>query len=188
MKTEYNKDDLKVITKQLGRKPRNLVGVAKRCQYGYPQILINYPIYNEQEEIKIFPTTYWLSCPELVKRISQLEAKGLIQEIQKEIVHDSAKFEELLSAYEKYAQNRVDLLQEKDLQKLKYNYPGRWRVISESGVGGIMEKEGIKCLHTQYADFLVNQENPVGKIVDNLLNEDFSVPYIKSCNIYCEGG
>lgn len=185
METKYTKEDLKVINEQLGRKPRNLEGVAKRCEYGYPQILVTYPIFEKEEEVGIFPTTYWLSCPELVERISKLETEGLIKEIQEEIIHLD-KLEELLSAHEDYAQQRVNLLEEEDLQRLKNNYPGRWQVVSRSGVGGIIKKQGIKCLHTHYADYLLNKKNPVGKVVGELLSERFNDSHLKGCNIHCE--
>jgi hypothetical protein len=186
MKKEYTEKDLEVIKKQIGREPRNLIGVARRCENGYPQVLITYPLLDKGEKLGVFPTTYWLSCPYLVEKISKLEAEGLVKEIQEEVVGNEKKFEELLSTHEDYAEDRIELLTSGDLKRLKNDYPGLWRVISQSGVGGIMEKEGIKCLHTQYADFLVNQKNPVGEIVDELLAKRFDGVYLDNCN--CGGG
>ncbi|SKA11020.1 DUF501 domain-containing protein [Selenihalanaerobacter shriftii] len=187
MVKEYTEEDLEVIIRQLGREPRGLVKIAKRCKHGYPQILVTYPIYDKEDDIGIFPTTYWLSCPELIDRISELESEGLIKEIQEKIISDKNKFAELLSVYKDYAQKRIDLLTEDDLQNIKDNFPGRWKVISESGVGGIMEKEGIKCLHTQYADYLINQKNPVGRVINQLLTERFTNSCTEECNCYCSG-
>ncbi len=36
-----------------------------------------------------------------------------------------------------------------------------------------MEFDGIKCLHTHYAHYLVYEDNPVGEIVDELLKDEF---------------
>ncbi|SDC66887.1 MULTISPECIES: DUF501 domain-containing protein [unclassified Candidatus Frackibacter] len=186
MEQEYTEEDLEVIKKQLGREPRNLVGVGKRCEHGYPQILITYPVFNKEDELGIFPTTYWLSCPELITRISELESEGLVKEIQNEIINDPVERERLLLSYDDYAQNRVELLSSEDLKNLKENYPGRWKVVSESGVGGIMNLEGVKCLHTQYADYLLNKKNPVGKRVEELLKEGFSNSCEEECNADCK--
>ncbi|ADL11657.1 DUF501 domain-containing protein [Acetohalobium arabaticum] len=175
--------DYKVITQQLEREPRNLVGIAKWCQEGYPQVLVTYPVLEEKDELKLFPTTYWLSCPKLVEEIFSLESEGLIQQVQEEIMADSNKEQELTAAHRNYAQKRVGLLKDSDLTKLKEEYPGRWKVVSQSGVGGIMEKEGIKCLHTHYADYLVNRHNPVGKIVDELLEDRFLDSSLDGCSI-----
>ncbi|MBM7623873.1 DUF501 domain-containing protein [Sporohalobacter salinus] len=183
MRQNYTEEDIEVITRQLDREPRNLVGIAKRCKDGYPQVLVTYPIFEENEELKLFPTTYWLSCPKLIEWIFTLESEGLVQQVQEEIMADCKKQQELITAHEDYAQRRVELLSNSDLTKLKEEYPGRWRVISQSGIGGIMEKEGIKCLHTHYADFLINQKNPVGKIVDNLLQARFSEVNLDNCSI-----
>lgn len=183
MKIEPTEEDYKVVTQQLEREPRNLVGIAKRCQEGYPQVLITYPVLEENDELKLFPTTYWLSCPRLVEEIFALESEGLIQQVQTEIMTNSNKQSELTVTHKNYAQKRVGLLNDSDLTKLKEEYPGRWQVVSQSGVGGIMEKEGIKCLHTHYADYLVNQHNPVGKIVDELLKNRQSDSDLDGCSI-----
>lgn len=185
MESEFTEEDFKVITQQLDREPRNLIGIAKRCQEKHPQVLVTYPLFENNDELKLFPTIYWLSCPKLVEQIFFLESKGLVQQIQEEVLADSDKRQKLIAAHKDYAQKRIELLSESDLANLK-EYPGRWRVISQSGVGGIMAKEGIKCLHTHYADFLVRQDNPVGERVANLLETRFSDFNLDNCSICSE--
>ncbi|MGM0471487.1 MAG: DUF501 domain-containing protein [Bacillota bacterium] len=176
-------EELELITQQLGRKPRNVAGIAKYCAEGYPQVVVTYPIFEQQGELKLFPTTYWLSCPKLVAEISVLEAEGLIQELQQEIMSDSVLEAALSTAHQQYAKRRVNLLNEKDKSRLKNQCPKRWQIIAESGVGGIVAKEGIKCLHTHYADYLVNPQNPVGQRVDKLLTADLAAEYQHKCQI-----
>ncbi|MCK8824902.1 DUF501 domain-containing protein [Fuchsiella alkaliacetigena] len=181
MKKEVEAEEMEIIIEQLGRTPRNLLRVEKYCAYGYPEVLTTYPLLVKQGDYGVFPTTYWLSCPKLVNEISKLEAVGQVKKIQSIINNNPQQFAQLKTAYQNYAQARVDLLTEEDLKRLPQENPELWRVISESGVGGIMNEEGIKCLHTHYADFLVNGVNPVGEIVAKLLNEKFNEECKSKC-------
>ena len=67
--------DLQLIEKQLGRRPRGVVGVGLRCPAGYPRVIVTKPVV---EPGQVFPTTYWLTCPHLVKEVSRLESQGLV--------------------------------------------------------------------------------------------------------------
>ncbi len=49
-------------------------------------------------------------------------------------------------------------------------YPDRYQVLAESGVGGTRNPEGgVKCLHAHMADYLVHGENVIGAAVAALL-------------------
>ena len=67
--------------------------------------------------------------------------------------------------HSKYAAIRKKLLSSEQLQKAENISEDLYKTLIESGVGGIRDKEGIKCLHTHLADYLINQINPVGEIV-----------------------
>ena len=151
----------RVIKKQLGREPLNLLGIARTCPYDKPAVLVT----NPYEEGRVFPTTYWLSCPHLVKEVSRIEDKGLIKELTARLKEDKDFKKKMDKAHKHYAQKRVELLT-KDPDQLPKDIK---RVITTSGVGGIRDKEGIKCLHTHLADYMVNQINPVGKLVYELV-------------------
>ena len=180
-------EDLEVLEKQLGRKPRNLVRVEKRCSAGYPQVITTAPLLESDKEPGIFPTTYWLTCPELNYRISQLEDKGWIKKLEQKIAEDEKLAGEVSEAHQRYIQARVELISAEDLQQLEEKFPGQYRVLTESGVGGILNSTGIKCLHTHYAHYLADK-NPVGELVNELLVEKFSDLEPADCRYQCERG
>lgn len=158
-----------IIARQLGRSPRNLAGIAVHCPAGEPQVIATHPLTLHGVYPEVFPTLYWLSCPRLVKAISRLEGAGLIEEIQERVFHDPELLEQLHEAHRVYAEQRMALVNEKALSELG-EYPAQFEVLAHSGVGGIMD-EGIKCLHTHFADYLVNRKNPVGRLVAERLGE-----------------
>ncbi|MFW6034691.1 MAG: DUF501 domain-containing protein [Halothermotrichaceae bacterium] len=165
MKVE--KEEKKIIDYQLGRKAENVCGVAKYCPFNKPAVLITHP-YNDSNN-KIYPTLYWLSCPYIVRAVSRLEDEGLVQEYTL-ILQEDEKFRgRLFNAHQNYAQKRFAYLSEDNIEDLETISPDLVNVIKESGVGGIREKEGIKCLHTHLADYLADGKNPVGRAVWSLL-------------------
>ena len=85
---QVTEEDYKIIANQLGREPRGVLGVALRCEYGYPQVIVNRPIIGQMEEVTVFPTSLWLTCPYLCKLISKLESIGLIGTLQMRIAND----------------------------------------------------------------------------------------------------
>lgn len=171
MPNSLKEGDRSIITQQLGRQPRNLVGVAVRCPAGNPRVIVTHPLfYHDGVFPEIFPTLYWLTCPRLVKEISRLEGTGAIEEIQREVFGDPVLRTELGEAHQRYAEQRLALVSDVTLTPLKESYPAQYDVLVHSGVGGIMD-EGIKCLHTHYADYLANGENPVGRLVADRLGE-----------------
>lgn len=163
--------DKAVIARQLGRQPRNLVGVAVRCPAGHPQVIVTHPVmYHDGVYPEVFPTLYWLSCPRLVKEVSRLEGAGVIEDIQEAIFHNPELQEELNEEHRQYAEERLALVKNVTLNPLKEEYPAQYDVLVHSGVGGIMDK-GIKCLHTHFADYLVHGKNPVGRLVAEKLGD-----------------
>ena len=69
-------DDLELVERQLGRRPRAFRRVAVRCPYGRPAVTEQWP-YDESGEP--FPTTYWLTCPSLVAALARIEAAGGVE-------------------------------------------------------------------------------------------------------------
>ncbi|OCL25730.1 hypothetical protein U472_15515 [Orenia metallireducens] len=177
----YTQKDLEILEKQLGRKPRNLVDIIKRCKDESPQVVVTAPILDKGDSVGIFPTTLWLTCPELNYRIGKLESKGLVQEVQNKILGNKKLSKRLEEAHQDYANYRLDLVDEVRLKDLKENNPGQYKVLKESGVGGILEFEGIKCLHTHFAHYLVDRKNPVGEIVAELLEEEYGEVEPEEC-------
>ncbi len=151
-----------IIKFQLGREPHNLKGVALYCPFYKPAVLVTNPFSKEHG---VFPTTYWLSCPYLVKEVSRLEDKGLIRELTDRLQSDPDFKEKMERAHTNYRRQRMKLLQDDFRDDIESLSPDIIRVLKKSGVGGIRDKEGIKCLHTHLADYLVHGQNPAGEIV-----------------------
>ncbi|WP_408955206.1 DUF501 domain-containing protein [Natroniella sp. ANB-PHB2] len=178
---------LKILTKQLGREPRNVAEIAKQCAAGCPQVIITKPILVKGDSFGIFPTTFWLTCSELNYRIGRLEGEGMVQKVQKKIKSDQKLADKLKQAHQNYAKQRVELADQQLLARLKEENEGQFNVLKRSGVGGIMDFGGIKCLHTHYAHYLVDSINPVGQIVDDLLQDRFGTLDSKDCSSKCIG-
>ncbi len=159
-------NEKKIISKQLGREPGNLIGVTRYCPYRKPAVIKTHP-YSDK---LVIPTLFWLSCPHLVREVSRIEETGLIKELTTRMKVDQSFREEVDKAHHVYAKERVSLLTDEEIREIKKKSPGILKVLKDAGVGGIMEKEGIKCLHTHLADFLVTGRNPVGEQVWKLVD------------------
>ena len=154
--------DVRVIAQQIGRRPRGLYGIAVRCPYGYPQVIVVHPIV----EGKPFPTIYWLTCPYLSKGIDRLEAEGLIGKLEEKLRGDDSLRERLAAAHRSYIVERDRLLSSADRRYLEER--GMMRSLNERGIGGIADFSRLKCLHLHVAHALVSG-NPIGEIVLDLL-------------------
>jgi len=157
-------DDKRIITAQLGRAPRRLLGIERRCPYGYPQAVRVYPLIAG----KPFPTLFWLTCPFLVREIDHLESTGWIRTLEEEISRDEALALSLREAHCAYIAERAKLLSEKDRALLEEK--GMSEVLLAKGIGGTADFKRIKCLHLHVAHALV-RENPIGERVLGVLQE-----------------
>ena len=160
-------NDLAVIEYQLGRKPENLAAVVRYCPFKKSAVLLTSPY---SEENGVFPTIYWLSCPYLNKEIARLEDDGLVREFGDISKEDKEIRKRLMQAHHRYAQERLDLLSAKDKESIESKSPGILKVLAESGVGGIIDKKGLKCLHTHLAHFLAKKDNPIGEMLWDKVN------------------
>ncbi len=145
--------DLDFLRAALGRAPRGLAGVARRCAVGLPVVIVNEPFLSDGSP---FPTTFWLVCPKAVKAVSALEASGLIGEVEKEIASNADLRAALLKAHTEYAKYRKRLAQS--------THPSL-----DTGIGGVRHLASIKCLHAHYAHHLAGGQNPVGKRISDLV-------------------
>ena len=69
-------DDVAVVERQLGRRPRAVRRVAVRCPFGRPAVTEQEPY---DEDGRPFPTGFWLTCPHLVAAVSRVEAAGGVE-------------------------------------------------------------------------------------------------------------
>ncbi len=141
---EHSAEDERTVRTQLGRPARGRWGVAARCHLGLPVVIENHPVL---EDGSPFPTTYWLTCPLLVKRVSRLEAGGRMRELNAALSADQALASRMSDAIERYVARRDEHEVIAD---------------SEGPPGG--DAGRIKCLHAHAAHELAGGSNPAGAI------------------------
>lgn len=139
--------DEKVITAQLGRRPRGVAGVAWRCPCGKPGVVKTEPRLSDGTP---FPTTYYLTCPRAVSGCSALEANQVMVEMTERLKTDSELAASYLRAHEAYLADRAEL--------------GEVPEIEGISAGGMPTR--VKCLHV-----LVGHSLAVGPGVNPLGDE-----------------
>lgn len=125
--SDITEDVVRVLTKQLGFTPRNLVEVSRwHPREMFPQVLKLYPlnqkdptIYDSsyEDDLIPFPTMYWISCPVLHAEISHLEESGWVQRLTERLLHSSESeiyLKAMEDAHKKYAEERWSLLSLQD--------------------------------------------------------------------------
>lgn len=161
--------DREIIRRQIQRLPRNLHGVARRCPHRCPLVTVNYPLGLEAEDATFFPTVFWLTCPEAVRRVGLIEDRGYIARIQAHIDHSAALTQELQDAHREYIFVRRSLLAPETRLALRAEQSSWAPHVEQLGIGGIADLKGIKCLHMHYAHYLATRHNPVGQLVERML-------------------
>lgn len=143
----------------LGREPRGLEEVAVANALGEPMVIRVAALVDE----KPFPTLFWLVDPQLCYRIDQVEAAGLIKQLQGRIDADPELQASMRRDHQAYIRLRDEYMSatvKNSLQQLGYS-----RVLREKGIGGIADFTRIRCLHTWYGAHLV-LPNTVGAMLD----------------------
>jgi len=156
--------DLAVIGAQIGRRPRGVLGIPVRCDYGYPQVVRVRPVIGDEP----FPTLYWLTCPFLSRRIDHLEANGWVARLEARLAEDATLQVAMGRAHQRYIKARAALLKPAEREQLHKS--GRAAALLERGIGGIADRRWLKCLHLHAAHALVD-DNPVGATVLDMLEE-----------------
>jgi len=136
-----------------------------------------------------FPTVFWLTCPHVRSAVATLESQGMIEDVRRRIREDAEFRREYECANARYASQRIGLLDVADRARLhieaQKDGPGAGvlRVIEKSGIGGVADWTGVKCLHMNVADFMAGNANPVGELCVQRLTEDGAGPGLE-----CAGG
>ncbi len=138
------------MSELLGREPRGDFEVVVRNERGEPVVIRTGPLLRDGTPM---PTTYWLVGEEERRAVSALEAEGGVRAAEAAVGG-----EELASAHARYALERGAGLP-----------AGHLGPEPTGGVGGT--RRGVKCLHAHYAWFLAGGDDPVGRWVDERLEE-----------------
>jgi len=144
--------DLAVVGRQLGRRPRATRAVAHRCSCGLPDVVETAPRLDDGTP---FPTLYYLTCPRATAAVGRLESSGIMREMTARLAADG----DLAAAY----------------QRAHDSYLARRDAIEPLGTtvtaGGMPHR--VKCLHVLVAHALAAGPgvNPLGDEALALLPE-----------------
>ena len=154
--------DARLIEVQTHRPPRGIVSVAAHCPAGHPAVAHCYPLLRKAGGIEPFPTLYWLTCPRLRREISHFERDGAITEIAGLIAGDAGLRERLARDHEDYIARRWATLTQDD--RALVNEMGLAEQFRTRGIGGMVNRAAVKCLHLHFAHHLA-AENVIGEIM-----------------------
>jgi uncharacterized protein len=141
--------DLAVVERQLGRPPRGVTAIARRCPCGLPDVVQTAPRLPDGTP---FPTLYYLTCPRAAAALSRLEAAGVMREMTARLAADAGLRGAYAAAHEGYLTRRAAATREAGLEPLP---------AAAASAGGMPDR--VKCLHALAAHELAEPgSNPLG--------------------------
>lgn len=158
--------DVAVVSAQLGRPARGVVGVAARCVCGNPTVVATAPRLDDGTP---FPTLYYLTHPAATAAMSTLEAEGVMTEFNQLLKSDSELRGAYAAAHEDYLADRAPL--------------GDVPEIDGISAGGMPSR--VKCLHALAGHSLAAGPgvNPLG---DLTLERSRWTPTVCACADYSD--
>lgn len=165
--------DSSVVTRQMAERKFDaslISGTTGRCRFGYPRVIVCSPLQN----LKPFPTSFWLTCPWLVHRIGRIESEGGVGELEAWMERRVPR--EWVPFNMEHQRLRLALLNPAERFFLRRFRPQLFERLRSVGVGGIryqgMEIR-VKCLHLQTASWLALRRHPGEKwLREKGLNDD----------------
>ena len=153
--------DVTLVSAQLGRPARDVIGIAARCICGAPTVVATRPRLANGTP---FPTLYYLTHPAATVAVSHLEANGRMAEFSAELEADSALDAAYHAAHETYLADRASILTVGE--------------IDGYSAGGMPTR--VKCLHALVGHSLAAGAglNPIG---DRALAECGWSPEVCAC-------
>lgn len=146
--------DAAFITQALGRAPAGLWRVVVRDERAQPVVMATYPlvvaVQGAKKIVRPFPNTLWLVCPQLNHRVSDLERRGRIAQLQAQVHADVDLQAVMQNDHARFASWRWGMLTPRDQQLAR---DAGWHVaLAQRGVGGLTPGSSkIKCLHAYVA-------------------------------------
>lgn len=157
-------EDVRIVSRQLGRPARDVVGIAARCICGAPTVVSTRPRLADGTP---FPTFYYLTHPAATAAVSTLEAEGQMPGLAALIVDDVA--DRYRAAHAAYIADRETY--------------GAVAEIAGISAGGMPDR--VKCLHALVGHALAAGPgvNPIG---DLALERSAWSPEVCECADYSE--
>ncbi|MEV4735819.1 MULTISPECIES: DUF501 domain-containing protein [unclassified Microbacterium] len=137
--------ELAVVSAQLGRPARGVLGIAARCACGNPTVVATTPRLPDGSP---FPTFYYLTHPAATAAMSTLEATQVMPELAALLEEDDEVRAAYLAAHEAYLADRAQF--------------GEVSEIEGISAGGMPTR--VKCLHALAGHALAAGPgvNPIG--------------------------
>ncbi|GAA2066450.1 MULTISPECIES: DUF501 domain-containing protein [Microbacteriaceae] len=160
-------EDIAVVSEQLGRPARNVVGIAARCVCGRPTVVSTAPRLDDGTP---FPTFYYLTHPAATAAMSALEATQVMAEYNDLLAEDDDVATAYRAAHEQYLADRESIAVVEEIAGIS--------------AGGMPSR--VKCLHALAAHALAAGPgvNPIGDLA--LARGDWS-PAVCECRIDVAG-
>ena len=139
--------DLEILTAQLGRPVRDVVGVPARCVCGAPTVVSTKPRLADGTP---FPTFYYLTHPAATAAASRLEAVGRMAQLQADLADDADLAAAYGAAHQAFLADRA--------------VHGSPDEIAGVSAGGMPTR--VKCLHALVGHALAAGPgvNPIGDV------------------------
>lgn len=137
--------DIRVVSQQLGRPARDVVGIAARCACGNPTVVSTRPRLSDGTP---FPTFYYLTHPAATAAVSTLEAEGRMPHFAALLEGEIAQ--QYRAAHEQYLADRASV--------------GDVPEVDGISAGGMPDR--VKCLHALVGHALAAGPgvNPIGDL------------------------
>jgi hypothetical protein len=139
--------DIAIVSAQLGRPARDVIGIAARCVCGAPTVVATAPRLSNGAP---FPTLYYLSHPAATAAMSRLEASHVMAEFAETLAADAELQGAYRHAHETYLADRESIAVVPE--------------IAGFSAGGMPTR--VKCLHAVAAHALAAGPgvNPIGDL------------------------
>lgn len=156
--------DIAIVSAQLGRPARDVIGIPARCVCGAPTVVATNPRLGDGTP---FPTLYYMTHPAATAAMSDLEATRVMVEFGAMLEADAVLRAHYTRAHEQYVADRESILTVDELSGIS--------------AGGMPER--VKCLHAVAGHALAAGPgvNPIGDLA--LARGDWS-PEVCECLDY----
>lgn len=156
--------DIRIVSAQLGRPARNVLGIAARCVCGAPTVVATAPRLADGTP---FPTLYYLTHPAATAAMSFLEAAQLMVRCNERLAEEPELAAAYARAHEDYLADRESIAHVEEIAGIS--------------AGGMPTR--VKCLHAVAAHSLAAGPgaNPIGDVA---LAESSWSPEVCRCPDY----
>ena len=140
-------EDIRIVSAQLGRPARDVIGIPARCVCGAPTVVATAPRLSDGTP---FPTFYYLTHPAATVAMSDLEATQVMAEFTEILNADEDMQKQYLAAHEQFIADRESIAVVPELDGIS--------------AGGMPVR--VKCLHALAGHALAAGPgvNPIGDL------------------------